>query len=56
MKKVKTFFNFLLEIYRYEILRLIIAIGRISGYFQYPVSGRISGYFQYPVSGRISGK
>jgi hypothetical protein len=40
-----------LEIF-YELLWLSLKFGRISGYFQYPVSGHISGKTN-PVSGRI---
>jgi hypothetical protein len=36
----------------YEFLWFSLQIGRISGYFQYPVSGRISGKSN-PVSCRI---
>jgi hypothetical protein len=37
----------------YELIWLSLQFGRISGYFQYPVSGRISGKVNL-VSGRIA--
>jgi hypothetical protein len=36
----------------YELILVSIQFGRISGYFQYPVTGQISGNSN-PVSGRI---